>query len=415
VIGVDAIVESGLCIGCGLCESVAGRRCIEVAMTDSGRERPIVIEPPDAATLRVINAVCPGVSVRGADPQRIPRAAQHDVVWGPIARLVRCHASDPRVRHEGSSGGALSALAQFLLDSGRVELVLHVAASRTAPMRSIGHVSFERAQVLEAAGARYGPAAPLRNFCEILDDGRAFALIGKPCDVTAVRSLARIDARVDAQMRYALSMVCGGASVLGASRDVLARFGVEERELRLFRYRGHGNPGLTALETADGRRFALTYEEMWTADEATWQLQSRCKICPDAIGEAADLVASDAWPDGTPPEDDEGFNALIVRTGAGLELFDAAVAAGALTVCDPVPIRRLDEFNPHQVVKKKAIAARLAGIRAAGGRAPKVRGLRVGRLASRNSPPANLAELAGAFRRSRRGLFGESPPLRERA
>jgi coenzyme F420 hydrogenase subunit beta len=309
----------------------------------------------------------------------------------------------------------LSALGQFLLDSGRVELVVHVAASRTAPMRSIGHVSFERAHVMEGAGARYGPAAALRNFCEILDGGRAFALIGKPCDVTAVRNLARIDARVDAQMRYALAMVCGGASVLGASHDVLARFGVEERELRLFRYRGHGNPGLTALETADGRSFALTYGEMWSGDETSWQLQSRCKICPDAIGEAADLVAGDAWPGGSPAADDEGFNAVLVRTGAGLELFDAAVEAGALTVCGPLAMRELDDFNPHHVARKRAVGSRLAGIRAAGGAVPRVRRLRIGRLTWRNSPRANLAEFRGAFRRSRSGQFGERPPRRESA
>jgi coenzyme F420 hydrogenase subunit beta len=415
VIGIDAIVEAGLCIGCGLCESLAGPGSIEVVMTADGRERPIVLEAPDPATLRAINAVCPGLRVGGAERRRLPEAATHDAIWGPIARLVHCHASAPRVRYEGSSGGALSALAQFMLDSGRVELVVHVAASRTSPMRSSGHVSFERAQVMEGAGSRYGPVAPLRNLCEILDGGRPFALIGKPCDVTAVRSLARVDPRVERQMRYALSMVCAGASMLGASRDALVRFGVEERQLALFRYRGHGNPGMTALETVDGRAFALTYAEMWAGDEASWQLQSRCKICPDAIGETADIVASDTWADATPPANDDGFNALLVRTSAGVELFEAAVTAGALTVCGPLDVRRLDEFNPHQVARKKAVGARLVGIRAAGGRVPRVRGLRIARLALRNPWRANVAELRGAFRRSRGGRFGEPAPRRERA
>ena len=383
-------------------------------MTDAGRERPFVRSPPDAATLRMINAVCPGARVSGADSRRLPSDVTHDPVWGPIAQLVMCHASDPRVRHEGSSGGVLTALARYLLDSGRVELVLHVAASRSAPMRSIAHVSFDRATVMAGIGSRYGPAAPLCNLCEILDSGRQFALIGKPCDVSAVRNLARVDPRVERQMPYALAMVCGGASMLGASWDALSRFGVDERELALFRYRGHGNPGPTAFETVDGRRFALTYDEMW-GDESRWQLQSRCKICPDAIGESADIVASDTWPGGTPSADDEGFNAVLARTSAGLELFDAAVHAGAITVCAPLTIRELDDFNPHQVVKKQAVASRLAAIRTAGGPIPRVRGLRIGRLAWRNSWRANVAEFRGAFRRSRSGRFGEAPPQRERA
>ncbi|HUY84001.1 MAG TPA: Coenzyme F420 hydrogenase/dehydrogenase, beta subunit C-terminal domain, partial [Steroidobacteraceae bacterium] len=407
-------VENGLCIGCGLCESLAGSARIEVAMTDGGRERPIVRSAPDPAALRTIDAVCPGLQVRGADRRRLPPGVAVDPVWGPVARLGRCHARDPQVRFKAASGGVLSALAGFLLDSGRVELVLHVAASREAPMRSAAHVSFDRAQVIEGAGSRYGPAAALRGLCEILDGNRTFALIGKPCDVSAVRNLARSDQRVDERMRYALAFVCGGASTLGPSHDVLARFGIAEGELREFRYRGRGNPGPTALATADGRRFELTYDEMWSGDESSWQLQSRCKICPDAIGEAADLVAADAWPGGSPPAGgDDGFNAVIVRTRAGSELFDAAVAAGALTVCGPLALRELDDCNPHQVTRKKAVAARLAAVRAAGGRVPRVRGLRVARLALRNSPRRNIAEFRGALRRARSGRFGEPPARRE--
>ena len=66
----------------------------------------------------------------------------------------------------------------------------------------------------------------------------------------------------------------------------LDRFGFEESELNLFRYRGHGNPGPTRIEAKDGRAVEVTYQEMW-GDEAGWRIQPRCKICPDAIGEAS--------------------------------------------------------------------------------------------------------------------------------
>ena len=39
----------------------------------------------------------------------------------------------------------------------------------------------------------------------------------------------------------------------------------------------------------------------------------RCKICPDAIGESADVAALDTWPGGSPKGEDEGFNAVIAR------------------------------------------------------------------------------------------------------
>ena len=225
------------------------------------------------------------------------------------------------MRFRGSTGGVLTALGQFLLTSGRVRFILHVSASKSAPMRSERRLSFNSASVLEGAGSRYGPAAPLVDFCEVLDRAEPFALIAKLCDITAVRNLALRDPRVDEQMLYALTLVCGGASDLSKSQELLQRFGVDENELTLFRYRGYGNPGRTRLETKDGRAFELSYQELWE-DEAKWMIQPRCKICPDAIGLGADIAASDIWPGGSPEGEDDGFNGIIVRTKRGLELYE---------------------------------------------------------------------------------------------
>ncbi len=94
-----------------------------------------------------------------------------DTVWGPAERLVLGHALDPTVRFQASSGGVLTALGQFLLSSGRVKFILHVAASRSAPMRQRAAPELRPASVLEGAGSRYGPEAPLADFGEILDRG----------------------------------------------------------------------------------------------------------------------------------------------------------------------------------------------------------------------------------------------------
>jgi coenzyme F420 hydrogenase subunit beta len=407
---LEQIVRGGLCIGCGLCESVAGRERVSMAMTETGVERPIVrSEPLDRATLARINAVCPGTTIRGGEAD----GAEVDPVWGPVRRVVAGHSADPDERHAAATGGVLSALGRHLVDSGRVDRVLHVAASPERPMRSRPHVSRDGAAVRRGTGSRYGPAAPLVEIRAAVDAGRPFAVIGKPCDVTAARNLARIDPRARSLMRYALALVCGGASALGKSQEVLQRFGVDERELTTFRYRGFGCPGLTTVRTADGREHTLTYGEMWD-DEGGWQLQSRCKICPDAIGEAADLVAGDMFPGGAPPDTGVSeVNAIIVRTAAGAELLDAAVAARAVTLGDEIPVRALDGYQPHQVAKKRAVAARLAGVALAGGPVPRVHGLRIGALAARGDPRANLHELGGAYRRARVGRIGEPAPVPE--
>lgn len=396
------IVENGLCIGCGLCRSIAGSELVDLVMTPEGRERPVARRPLNDATLERINAVCPGTRIGGPGSPAADHPAMRDIVWGSAGKLSVGYARDPLVRHRASSGGVLTALGQFLLTSGRVKFILHVGASKSAPMRSERRLSFDAAAVFDGAGSRYGPAAVLVDFCEILDRAEPFALIAKPCDVTAVRSLARVDPRVDRYMRYALTLVCGGASDLTKSEEVLRRFEVREEELALFRYRGYGNPGPTRLETRDGRAFELTYQQLWE-DESKWMIQPRCRICPDAIGIGADIAASDVWPGGSPVAEDEGFNGIIVRTGRGRELYDAAVAAGALTIEREVTFADFDRFQPHQVRKRRAVWARLKGRERAGQPVPVVTNLDLEACARQNPLRVNIAECRGARERGRGG------------
>jgi len=404
---LEEIVENGLCIGCGLCRSIAGRNQIDLVMTPQGRERPLVRRPLERADLERINAVCPGTRIGGTDTAACT-TAMHDTVWGAAERLSIGYARDPLVRFRGSTGGVLTALGQFLLSSSRVNFVLHVGASRSAPMRSERRLSFDAAAVLDGAGSRYGPVAVLTDFCEILERAEPFALIAKPCDVTAVRNLGRIDARVDCYMRYALTLVCGGASDLRKSEEVLQHFRIHESELALFRYRGHGNPGLTRIETKDGRAFELTYQQLWE-DESKWMIQPRCRICPDAIGLEADIAASDVWPGGSPTGEDAGFNGIVVRTARGLELYEAAVAAGALTIDHSATYADFDRFQPHQVRKRRAVWARLKALQVSGKPVPQVTNLGLEDCARQNTLRENLAEYRGARGRAGASSLTEPP------
>ncbi len=399
---LEQIVQAGLCIGCGLCESLAGPAHVRIVMTPEGRERPAVKAPLDDAALGLINAVCPGLRVEGPDPVKSADGMRWDTIWGPALRIAKGHAADPAIRFQASAGGGLSALAIHLLESGRVDFILHVAASAEMPMRTKRHLSFDRAQVMEAAGSRYGPAAPLVDFAQLLERGRPFAFIGKPCDVAAVRNLARHDPRVDRLVPYLLGFVCGGASEFAKTRDLVQGFGLEEDNVSLLRYRGMGNPGLTRVEARDGRAFTTTYNELWR-DEGKWMLQFRCKICADAIGELADIAVSDVWPNGEPKGENEGFNGFIARTPKGRTLLDAAERAGALVLIEDLDFRDLDNVQPHQVHKKQALAARLAAMRDAGAVTPSFTGLRLEAAAATTDAATRHASYAGMCNRLERG------------
>ncbi len=396
---VAEIVASGLCIGCGLCEAVTEQR-VSMRLTDSGSLRPAPIDGFSPEEETAILAACPGTTASPRSDLDVPA----DPVWGRVGDIRYAWAGHPDVRFEAATGGVLTALGMHLLDSGQAAFVLHVGADPSAPMRSRWVISETSASVRANAGSWYGPTAPLAGLGKALDRGQPFAIIAKPCDLGAVHAYARTDKRVDDLVVARLTMVCGGQSRFEKSADVIDELGLDETEVSLFRYRGYGNPGPTRVETHDGRSFELTYNEMWD-DEAGWKTESRCTVCPDALGECADVAAADAWPGGGPTGEDEGFNGIMVRSLAGTALVQSAVDAGALVIGDEITAREYDDLQPHQVRKKVALSARYAGMSAAGHPVIATDGLRVDELGERLTNDQRAAEIAGTTRRVEAGRY----------
>ncbi len=401
-----AIVEQGLCIGCGLCQSIAGAESLRVCKTESGYEQPVVVGELDHATVDRIYAACPGTRIEGLPESLLEDDTRIDNVWGPWRRIVRAWAADPKIRFEGSTGGVMTALGQYLLASERVAFILQVRTSATEPTFGERTLSFTDAAVIDAAGSRYGPAAPLIDIADVLARGEPFAFFAKPCDVAALRNYALQDERVDALLRYCVVMVCGGYGTPQGTNEFFRRVGIDPDAVTALRYRGRGCPGPTRVETAAGAH-EYHYIDYWGEDETTWTLPFRCKICPDGIGEAADLAVSDTWIGGGPnridSETDPGVNGVIARTRAGDELLAAAAADGALEIEYDLAPDDMSVYQPHQMHKKYAAWARHQGLGDAGRIVPQTARLRIEELAAELPEESNRYQREGTRARVEAG------------
>lgn len=329
-------------------------------INQAGNVRPDVIRQPAPEMLERVLSVCPGSELE-LPASRRPGPPPH-TVWGPVFELHRVWATDPRVRHKAAAGGALTGLGCHLLSSGEVDAVVHVRANAQRPILTDGVVSYTEDEVIAASQSRYGPAAPLTRVMRLLDEGTRFAVIAKPCDISAIRALGRIDDRVEHLVPYLLTMFCGGIHHVGIPKKIIEYHGLAEDDVIRFGYRGDGWPGPTTVESRDGRRFDLSYDETWLTDDKPWrfELQFRCKICPDHIGEQADIAIGDAWllEDGKPVHREaDGINVAVVRTDAGRRLLMSATERGYLTLA-PMSFEELNLMHPEQVEWKLSDPAR---------------------------------------------------------
>ena len=226
------IVDNGLCIGCGLCQSITGKDSIEILMSSKGRLEPKEISQISPEIFDKILKVCPGVIVEGLPKEQVDINTRHNLVWGYYLSLCYAWSTDNKIRFESSTGGLLNGLSLYLLESKKVDFVLHTTADPNKPMRNISKLSYNKEELLNYNScSRYGPASPLDRFHEALNLNQPFVFVGKPCDISAIRLLSKTDKRVNQMCKYLLTLVCGGFAEFTKAQDFIESFKVKEDEL----------------------------------------------------------------------------------------------------------------------------------------------------------------------------------------
>lgn len=405
---IEDVVKSGLCTGCGMCESLAGRDSVEMGLGINGHMRPLVRKQLPLLVEKRIMQVCPGANLEGpyAEPEAsweapgpgrpsrmtevrttgrstaasgaedalAPAAslgsaeiakAKNEPLWGPIRTVDRAWASDDEVRYHGAGGATLTALAHYLLESGEVDAILHVKADPERPWLTISTISRTASDLADTAQSRYGPSSPLVLTQTLLDEGARFAVIAKPCDVSTVRALMKRDERAAEQIRYLLTIFCGGTHHARIPKAIMRFHRVEERDVSLFTYRGDGWPGPLRVQTKSGQTHDMTYQGAWLNRPWKYDMQFRCKICVDAVGEVADISVPDGWvmKNGKPLYDEApGTNIAVTRTEAGVRLLRAATEAGYVTLA-PMTVEELEPMHANHIARRVGGSAQLFALR----------------------------------------------------
>lgn len=391
-----ARVSAGrLCAGCGACASIAPGKIVMQRSQDG------FLRPKQRAALCVdeeqtLSAVCPGIGV-----SKEASAGADDPFWGPVRAIEIGHAADAELRFNGASGGALSAMLMFLLRAKYVDEVLHVGPDPTRPTENRMFLSHTRESLVRNAASRYAPSSPLSVVSALLESESRFAFVGKPCDVAALRALARIDARVDERFPVMLSFFCAGTPSSNGAIKIARSLGIEKDRIAGFRYRGKGWPGETVVRSDDDRTGRMSYNDSW-GRILSGLVQPRCKICADGVGATADIVFADAWhcdPAGYPDfAEADGQSLILARTNLGERLLVQA-KLNAHIVSRRAALDQLAAMQPGQHRRKRVLAARLLALAVLFRPRPRYRGLGVWQSVRAARPGELLRNFVGMGRR----------------
>lgn len=391
------IVDRHLCMGCGTC-AAARPEAIEMVDTVEHGRRPSFKDGATTEDARAVAKFCPGREIRFAPARNYDEAA-----WGPVLEVWEGHATDRALRFNGSSGGAVSALALYCIEHDEAAGAVQVRARKDRPLRNETVISRTRSDIVQATASRYSPASPCEKLADVRQDGRRHVFIGKPCDVAGANRLMSDDRTLRDSVMLTVSIFCAGTPSHAATQEMLEAMGVsDESEVQEIRYRGRGWPGRMAVRfirkgQTEPEHASMSYARGW-GDILQKHTQWRCRLCADHLGEHADLSIGDPWYR-TIESGEKGDSLIVVRTERGRRILRDAVAAGYLKV-EPRSVSTLAASQPNLERTKGAVFARCLTTRASGATPPRYPGSSLHRVWWRAvSPRGKIQSVLGTVKR----------------
>jgi len=382
-------------MGCGACKYACANEAITLIDIPERGIRPNV---DGSKCQRCGNClrVCPGIEIshQPFNSQTIRELRQ---AWGPVLELLEGYAANPKIRFEGSSGGAATALALFCLENEQISGVLHIGADLENPLQNVPVFSRTKEELLACTGSRYSPAAPCQNFDWIENADSQSVFIGKPCDVAALRKAQTLNPALKEKVNLAISIFCAGTSSTAGTHKILETLGVRPEEVAEFRYRGCGWPGMTTVKVKGSEQtHNMTYEESWGGILSKYA-QLRCRLCPDSTGEFADISCGDPWyrevGSGEP-----GRSLVLVRTERGRKILHRAMEAGYIGLERVQPVV-LAASQKSLLNKRQNLFGRLLAMRILRVPVPNYRGFALFRNWVRLPVIKKMSSVLGTFRR----------------
>lgn len=342
-------VLSEYCTGCGLCASILN---VQTRIDTKGFLYPKL----DEEHLSLCKKVCPaaGYALRNYSDGSI---------LGKVLDVKLGWSNDEKIRHVASSGGIITSICVYLIQNKIVDGIIQTRKASDDVRKVETIVSRTVEDVLSCMGSRYTASSPLLNIKQLVEKGKKYAFVGKPCDVSALRMYKETtDEEWVKQITLMLSFFCAGQPSLAANDKLLKILGCDNCEgCDDLQYRGNGWPGFATARLKNGNENKVDYETAWMKVLGR-DVRRSCRFCADGTGEYADISCGDAWyltPDKKPDLTEHlGRNVIFARTKYGASLLNEVINAGIISVEDyDVDKDGLRCSQPYHYTRKASLSS----------------------------------------------------------
>ena len=324
---IAEVIKHRWCTGCTTCVGMCPTQALSVIETTDGRYEPAIDEAKCIHCGMCIR-VCPPAnenfqSLNRFLFDRIPEKVT-DKLMGCHLQCYTGYAADAQLRYKATSGGLITALLLFLLETGKIDGAAVTRLSKDDPLKPEPFIARTREEILSAVGSKYIPVPLNQVLSQILAENGRFAYVGLPCHLHGLRRAQMQNHKLKDKIVYCFGLVCSRTMARQGWELVLKKMGFTTDRIDELKFRGEGWPGGMIVYDKDGNRHFMPMLLTWWAEIFGGGYFSHfyCMMCNDVWADFADIGFADAYIRSIMQADTQGTSIMIARTAQGQDLID---------------------------------------------------------------------------------------------
>ncbi|MFB3885581.1 MAG: Coenzyme F420 hydrogenase/dehydrogenase, beta subunit C-terminal domain [Thermodesulfobacteriota bacterium] len=292
-----------------------------------------------------------------------------DVWIGNQKGIYIGHASDNDVRFNSSSGGVVTALLIFALETGIVDYAVVTRMNRSSPLEPEVCIASTREEVIISSGSKYCPVPSNIALKEVLLKDARYAVVGLPCHIHGVRKFEQVSSKLRDRIVLRLGLMCSNNTTFLGTEYFLLKWAIDKRHVDriYFRDRGWVSNYNMRVVMKDGRtrilpRAGNPHASLWSSllHNSVYHYDfviPRCLMCCDHTAELADISFGDPRLPELVRRDKPGKSVIISRSTFAENLLVRAQSRGAIELTGTISAQKF--YDSQNLSFKKGFGSRL--------------------------------------------------------
>ena len=278
------------------------------------------------------------------------------------------YSQNGEIRNNAASGGVITTLLHYLLESDEIDGALVLTSSAVAnKIVTKYEIATTREDLIRSQGSKYITTNFSRDAVPLIKSFKGrLGLVLLPCDSWVVKNLCRNDQEIAQKIVLRITLFCGHVSDPGLTRHTVQKNKIPGVSLVDFRFReGHWR-GKTRYDFEDKNSLHKPFSEFSDYQNLYFYCARKCLNCHDHTGYDSDISVGDVWLMEM-KDNPIKHNAVITRNPKAHAWLTGAIEKNYL-VGNPVDIEKIADGQSrslplHYNVSARAKAGKWVGLK----------------------------------------------------